>query len=110
LAFHFPSAEQTIREWFRSYKVAEGKGVNTFAFGERVLPKVCHLFLSVIEFGLIWLCFAQAEALDVIEECSVAWGKDYKSTHRTMLASEFELPQRQDVEPPVHAPPKPRHH
>jgi inorganic pyrophosphatase len=90
LAFHFPTAEQTIREWFRSYKVADGKGVNTFAFGERVLPK--------------------AEALDVIEECGVAWGKDYKSTHRTLLSKEFELPQRQDVEAPVHAPPKPRHH
>jgi len=91
LAFHFPQAEHTIREWFRSYKVAEGKGVNSFAFGERVLPK--------------------AEALDVVEECSMAWAKDHAATHRSMLAGAIVMPQLQHAhEPPVPAPPRPRYH
>ena len=50
-----PGVVSTMREWFREYKVAEGKPLNAFALGER--------------------CMDRAYAEKVIEETHGSWKK-----------------------------------
>lgn len=40
---HMPGVVDTVREWYRVYKVAEGKGLNTYAFDGKALSQV-HIF------------------------------------------------------------------
>ena len=40
MAFHFPGVVDNIREYYRIYKVVEGKQPNTYAFGGTCLNKV----------------------------------------------------------------------
>lgn len=50
-----PEALTTAREWFKVYKVAEGKGENSFAYNGECLKKVGpfeeELFRTVAEFS-----------------------------------------------------------
>lgn len=48
-----PGTVHTIREWFRTYKIPDGKPPNTFALGERCMPR--------------------AYALEVVMETHQAW-------------------------------------
>ncbi|KAH3767016.1 inorganic pyrophosphatase, mitochondrial [Pelomyxa schiedti] len=52
---HLPGVVSTVREWYRVYKVAEGKGLNKYAFDGRALP--------------------QTEAIQVIEDAHLSWAK-----------------------------------
>ena len=50
---HLPGQLDAIREWFRTYKIPDGKPPNVFGLGERFMDK--------------------AYALEVIKECNHAW-------------------------------------
>ena len=50
-----PGCVHSIREWFRDYKVADGKPQNKFGLGER--------------------CETKEYAMEVVEECNEAWLK-----------------------------------
>jgi len=41
---HFPGAVDDIKEWYRSYKIADGKAPNDFALGGRALGRVSIRF------------------------------------------------------------------
>lgn len=50
---YLPGQLDAIREWFRTYKIPDGKPPNVFGLGERFMDK--------------------AYALEVIKECNHAW-------------------------------------
>jgi inorganic pyrophosphatase len=50
---HIPGLLGSIREWFRDYKLADGKPQNTFGLEERCMPR--------------------AYTLGIIEECHKSW-------------------------------------
>lgn len=50
---HLPGTLEAIREWFRTYKIPDGKPPNVFGLGEQFMNK--------------------SYAFDVIKECNHAW-------------------------------------
>jgi len=50
---HLPGNLNAIREWFRTYKIPDGKPPNVFGLGERFMDKVY--------------------AMQIIKECNIAW-------------------------------------
>ena len=59
-----PGAVDALREWLRSYKVAEGKPLNTFALEERAMPR--------------------RYALGVIAQTHAAWAAEHGERRRTL--------------------------
>jgi inorganic pyrophosphatase len=72
---HLPGLLRATNEWFRIYKIPDGKPENQFAFsGECKNKKWVPLPASGIIF--LWLTsFFSRYALDVIRECADAWEK-----------------------------------
>ena len=77
----FPGLLHATFSWFRTYKVPDGKDLNVFAFREQVQPA--------------------AYALEVIEECHLAWEKlitgenshkNINCVNTTLKDSKFYLP------------------
>jgi len=77
LQFHFPGLIDSIREYYRVYKVVDGKQPNTFAFNGECLP--------------------QRYASEVVEDTHNAWLK-YTQMERVMQLGEepYEFPDREE--------------
>jgi inorganic pyrophosphatase len=87
-----PGTIDKIREWYRVYKVADGKEPNTYEFGEKALNRVCsdtHVWLLSVQritgaeavvFLLVTdsVCRVQEKALSVIQQSNEAWGDLYQ--------------------------------
>ncbi|KAK3329010.1 inorganic pyrophosphatase [Apodospora peruviana] len=71
---HLPGLLRATNEWFRIYKIPDGKPENQFAFtGECKNKKwVAH---SVVEKCVLLLILWHRYAMDVVRECSEAWEK-----------------------------------
>ena len=67
---HLPGLLRATNEWFRIYKIPDGKPENQFAFsGECKNKKWVFLFLSCGCFVLTWSRYA----MDIVRECAEAW-------------------------------------
>jgi len=69
----FPGLLDEIREFYKTYKVAEGKDNNKFGFGGRVLD--------------------QHEAYHVIGQANVNWSKLFVKDGRSLHENRFSLAQ-----------------
>lgn len=72
---HLPGLLRATNEWFRIYKIPDGKPENQFAFSgecknKKWVPSYCVWYhLSMLTFLI------SRYALDVIRECADAWEK-----------------------------------
>ena len=48
-----PSFEGKLKDWFKNYKTAEGKGVNQFGYNDKLLPKT--------------------KAMEIVQQCHESW-------------------------------------
>jgi len=69
----FPGLLEQIREWYKVYKVADGKEPNRYGFGGRALD--------------------QGEAYQVIGQCNVNWSKLFVKDGRSLHENRFSLAQ-----------------
>ena len=77
-----------MREWFRNYKTAEGKGVNTFGLEERAMPRkyaenvIMETHESCAFAQLASLSCASSTALSLRTLCRFAQGSTWRSGSR----------------------------
>jgi len=69
----FPGLLDQIREWYKVYKVVDGKEPNKYGFGGRALD--------------------QHEAYHVIGQCNVNWSKLFVKDGRNLYEHRFSLAQ-----------------
>lgn len=70
-----PGKLDEIREWYRVYKVAEGKKENTYAFDGECLPRVRYIRSLPLLRRTHRLPHAQETAIDVVGHSHFAWLK-----------------------------------
>lgn len=65
---HLPGTLNAIREWFRTYKIPDGKPPNVFGLEERFMDK--------------------AYAMEIIKECNIAWKELITGEKERSIANE----------------------
>ncbi|KAG8474350.1 hypothetical protein CXB51_034130 [Gossypium anomalum] len=96
---HFPGTLTAIRDWFRDYKIPDGKPANKFGLGNKAANKVCTDFVSFSPIPIVPISFfllgflpaldgEQEYALKVITETNESWAKLVK---RSIPAGELSL-------------------
>lgn len=72
-----PGLTHSIREWFRTYKIPDGKPPNAFALDEKFLPK--------------------SYAMDIVQETHQAWRLLFEKADKTALDEALSLARRSSL-------------
>jgi inorganic pyrophosphatase len=68
---HLPGLLRATNEWFRIYKIPDGKPENQFAFSGECKNKKCVLTTPISDAYANSLRYA----MDIVRECAEAWDK-----------------------------------
>lgn len=68
---HLPGLLRATNEWFRIYKIPDGKPENQFAFSGECKNKKCVAIIPISDAYANYVRYA----MDIVRECAEAWDK-----------------------------------